>query len=186
MSKLSNDLSDENNEKDHENRIRPEPKRGLFKIITIAVIILIIIGFIAHIVLVYLAASSLELKNEEFNRIKALSLTDYEVTFTLTLENPTSTNIEIEKITYNIYVEEEYLGFGEKTLFSIEPGTKKYTFTFQFSIYDLSDSVRQLFLQSSATLKITGEVTVPVKFFGVWKFMEVTTPYELYEEISVS
>ena len=107
------------------------------------------------------------------------------MTFTLTLENPTSTEVEIEEINYKAYLEGEFLGSGEKKSFTIEPGTKQYTFEFQFSIYDLRESVRQAFLYSSTTLKISGTVTVPAKFFGVWKFTEIITPYEITEEISV-
>ena len=61
---------------------------------------------------------------------------------------------------------------------------KDYQFKFQFNIYDLSAAVRNSFLLNSATLRITGEVTIPVKFFGIIKISELTIPYELQKEIS--
>jgi LEA14-like dessication related protein len=134
--------------------------------------------------MVYLAASSVDVTNQKVDNITSQSVAEYEITFKLTLINPSSTDIDIERLTYQAYLEDEFIGEGEKSDFTIESGETDHTFKFTFNIYDLAGSVRTLFITSTATLKITGDVTIPVKLFGQWKVASVTVQYEYNEEIS--
>ena len=185
-----NDESDEEEikeilDEEFEKPSMPKKRSRLYKLVILAVIIIIIIGLIGHLVLVYLAASSLKVAGKNFEELKTVTpLKTYKITFSLTLENPTSTAIEIEEINYRAYLEDEFLASGKKSDFSIEPGTEKYFFTFRFDVRDLPSALSQLFIQKSATLKISGTVTVPARFFGVLKYTEITLLYNITEEIS--
>jgi hypothetical protein len=77
-----------------------------------------------------------------------------------------------------------YFIYYEKADFTIESGESEHSFKFMFNINDLAGSVRILFLQEAATLKIKGDATVPVKLCGQWKVSSITVSYEYYEEIS--
>ncbi len=161
-------------------------KKRLFKILLVIIIIVIIIGLISHLILMYLAAESLEITDKKITKIRPLSTAfdEYEVTFKLTLRNPTNTAVELEKITYKAYLEDDFIGSGEKNEFSIDPGSKEYIFKFQFNIFDLTGSVRELFILQYVTLKIKGTVTVPVKFFGLVKVSEISMDYEMEKEVT--
>jgi LEA14-like dessication related protein len=189
---MSNLEDDETFEESLDEEIEDEPpkekksKKKLFRMIIFFIILIIIFGIIANLIMVYLAASSVEVVNKRLNKLEALSIDTYEITFTLTLENPTDTTIDIDKITYDAYLEDSYLGKGFKTDLAIDPGVEDYMFTFSFKLQDLSEAVRQNFLSNSATLKINGEITIPVKFMGVAEFMKITLPYDFTEEVSRS
>jgi LEA14-like dessication related protein len=161
-------------------------KKKLIKILVFIIIIIVIIGLISHLVLMYLAAESLEITDKRITRVRPLSTAfdEYEVTFKITLKNPTSTAVEIEKLTYNAYLEDEFIGSGEKTDFSIEPGSREYTFKLQFNIFDLTSSVRELFILQQATLIIKGSVTAPVKFFGLLKVSEISLDYTMEKDVT--
>ena len=175
-------------EDDHESSAsastRNRRKSKLLKLIVFFIILIIIIGLISHALMVYLAASSVDVTNQKVDSITSESVAEYEITFRLTLNNPTSTDIDIERLTYQAYLEDDFIGEGEKSDFTIEPGENDHTFKFTFNIYDLAGSVRTLFITDSATLKITGDVEVPVKLFGQWKVASVSVQYEYHEEIS--
>ena len=185
-------MVDENSEIDSddeqsENTTDPIASHGKgrkIKLVIFLIILIIIIGIVAHLILVYLAAKSVEITEQKVDNITAKSALEYEVTFTLTLNNPSSTEIEIEKLTYQAYLEGDYIGEGEKSEFTIEPGETEHTFKFSFNINDLTGSVRILFLQESATLKIIGDATIPVKLFGQLKVSSITVSYEYYKDIS--
>lgn len=166
--------------------VKKVKKKITFKLVSIIIIVIIIIGLISHLILVYFATQTLEIKEKQFDKIEQLSLTNYEVTFTLTFQNPTDTEIDINKLTYDVYLEDEYLGNGEKSSFAIQPGLKEHAFSLQFNIFDLPAVVRELFLHSTATLKIVGEVTIPAKFFGLWEFTAIKNSYEITEDVSAS
>jgi LEA14-like dessication related protein len=154
-----------------------------FKLFIIFLIIIILAGTGIHYYLVYLAASSIEVSNVAVNDVKAKSIADYEVTFLITLNNPTSTTIEIEALTYDLYLEGDFIGSGKKNSFDIDPGSEQYSFKVDFNINDLSGSARTLFLQDSANLKIKCQVIVPIKLFGAIKVGSVTVSKEIVEPI---
>jgi LEA14-like dessication related protein len=163
---------------------RPGGSKRWVRIIMILIILFVIIGIGSHLYLIYKAASSLEVSEVKVDSITSRSFSDYDVTFTITIKNPTSTTLEVERLTYLIYLEDDFLGSGEKIDFEINPGSAEYSFVVRFNIYDLDGTARQLFLTDSATLTINGDATVPVKMFGAWKISSITVPYEHDEEIS--
>lgn len=186
---MTNEINDNENVNDKNNNDidfnSNKRKRRLYKIIIVGVVIFIIIGLFAHLILIYMAASSLEIANKKITGVKPLSnsFDDYEITFKIILRNPSNTEILIEKLTYEAYLEGDFIGDGEKIDFTIEPGSKEYTFKLQFNVFNLGLSVRNLFLSSSATLTIEGSVTVPVNFLGILKVSEITLDYEIVKDV---
>ena len=153
--------------------------------IKLAITIFIIVGIIVYLFWVYAAANSLSIEDEN---IKSVSPTgapeEYEAILELTISNPTSTSIEIDGITYEAYIEDNYVGEGEKEQFKIEPGIHEQEFLVIFNIRDLPSSVKTLFLQETTNFTIKGEVTIPAKVFGLFTYTTITIPYSVTKEIS--
>ena len=151
----------------------------------ILVTVIIIVALVGHVAIVINAANSLEVE-----RVRVISvapgivLGDFVVVFQITLHNPTGSSIDADRITYKIFLENEFIGEGEKTNFQVEPGSQNLEFEVTFNVYDLPAPIQELFFGSVSTLTIEGEVTVPIMLFGVWRYSEVTVPYEHEEEVS--
>jgi LEA14-like dessication related protein len=144
----------------------------------ILITLIIVIG-------VYNAASSLEVDRAYVSAVYPEGIEGtYTVTFSITVDNPTGTTIEVDLLTYDLHLEEDKLGKGEKAFFDIPPGKMDLDFELTFSIYDLAGPTVTLFTEDSATLRISGEVTVPAKVFGLWTYTHITVPYSEEEEIS--
>jgi len=162
-------------------------KKNLGKI-KFAVTIIIIVGVAVHLALVYNAAKSIEITDEKIVGIypKYPSVDEYEVKFMLTLNNPKHTSIEIDYISYKIYVENEYLGEGEKPHFSLEYGSNNQTFLFSFSIFNLTTPTRHLLMNGAANMTIKGDVIIPAKFLGLFTWRYVKVPYTIHERVKIS
>lgn len=153
-----------------------------FKVLVIVVILVALLG---HIAIVINTANSLEVEEVRVVAVAPdIVVGDFVVVFKITILNPTGSTIEVDRLTYLLYVEDEFIGDGEKTAFQVERGSQSLEFQVTFTIYDLPDPVQKLFYGSSATLTIEGEVTVPIKLLGLWRYSEVTVPYDHEEEIS--
>jgi len=161
-------------------------KWKLYRKIKFVITIIIISGVIIHLFLVYSAAKSLETKEVKIIGIYPISLDEYEVKFTLTLYNPKNTEIEVDYISYNVYIENEFVGYGEKPHFIIKHGTHNYTFLFSFSILNLSSATKSLILAGeSIDIEIKGNVIIPAKFLGLFTWRYIKLPYETEEKLKI-
>ncbi len=149
------------------------------------VTIFIVIGLVVHLALVYNAARQLEVEGVRVTSVYPAAIEgSYTVTFTITVNNPTRTEIEVDRLTYRLHLETDFIGEGEKTFFDVEPGSQELDFSVTFALRDLATSTYTLFNQATATLRLSGKATVPAKVFGLWTYTRVTVPYEHEEEVS--
>ncbi|MCD6481907.1 MAG: LEA type 2 family protein [Thermoplasmata archaeon] len=165
-----------------------EKWKTILKRAKLIISLVILAGVIIHLVLVYNAAKSLEMENE---RIVGLSPTykkidEYELKFSLTLKNPKSTSIEVDYIKYDVYVEDEFVGSGEKARLLIPPGLSNHTFSFTFSAINLTSSTKNLLLQGEVDVTVKGDVIIPAKFLGLFTWRYIKLPYTIHDTISVS
>lgn len=168
------------------NRIEKMLRRLRFSFrVKMAITIFIIVGLVVYLYWVYAAANALSIENEKIKSVSpAGSPEEYVAVLGLTLDNPTSTTIEVDRITYNAYIEDNYVGEGEKTYFKIEPGIHELEFSVTFNIQDLPADVKTLFLEETANLTIKGEFTIPAKVFGLFTYTTITAPYSITEPVS--
>jgi LEA14-like dessication related protein len=151
----------------------------------IAVTLVIAMALVGHVALVLRTANSLEVERVSIVSVApGVVVGDFLVTFELTLHNPTGGSIEVDRLTYDLFLEDDFIGDGEKSDFKVEPGSQRLDFQVTFNAYELSTPAQELFFSSTAKLTIDGEVTVPIKLFGVWRYTEVTVPYEHEEQVS--
>jgi LEA14-like dessication related protein len=153
--------------------------------VKLVISLFIIIGIIVYLFLIYAAASSLSIEDENIESISPIgNLEEYNAVLVFTINNPTSTSIELDSITYKIYIEENNVGEGEKGHFEIEPGTHDQEFNIVFDIRELPPTIKTLYLEQTTNLTIEGDVTIPVKIFGLFTYTTITIPYKVTKEIS--
>ncbi|MCD6222369.1 MAG: LEA type 2 family protein [Thermoplasmata archaeon] len=151
--------------------------------VKVIITIVLILGVAIYLVMVYDAAKSIRIVDKRIKSVYPSKIDEYDVKFSLTLKNPKNFDIEIDYISYNIYVENEFVGKGIKPHFYIESGTKKYDFDATFSVKGLSESAKNLLIKGGANIKIKGVVMIPAKFLGLFTWKHIKIPYEINEQI---
>ncbi len=155
--------------------------------IRLLITIIIIAGVIIHLFLVYDAAKSIEVVDKKIVGLYPVypKIDEYEVKFMLTLKNPKSTTIEVDYISYKIYIENEFLGEGEKPRFFIKHGTENHTFLFSFNIMDLTSSTREILINGNANVTVKGEIIIPAKFLGLFTWKYIKIPYTISDKVEI-
>ena len=147
--------------------------------------LVIVVALVGHVALVVNAANSLEVEGVRVVSVApGVVVGDFVVTFEIDLRNPTGSTLEVDLLTYDLFLEDEFIGEGEKAAFEVGSGSQTLEFQVTFNAYDLPAPVQELFFSSTVKLTIEGEVTVPIKLFGVWDYTRVTVPYEHEEQVS--
>ena len=154
-----------------------------FRKIKIIATIILILGVAVYLIIAYQTAKSISIVEKKITGVYPLSLDNYEVRFSLTLKNPKNFDIEIDYISYNIYVENEFVGKGVKSSFFIENGIHEYDFSAIFSIKNTSKATQQLIMKNDANVKIKGEILIPAKFLGLFTWKHIKIPYEINKKI---
>lgn len=158
----------------------------IFKQIKIILIVMAIIGALIHLYLMYDAASKLDILNKSIDGIDYDGGTRYRIRFTITFENPTSSSIEVSAITYKVYIESTYAGYGKRCGLTIPPGNSKRDFEFIFDVKDMPSLGLAVIGKTILEVDIKGEVTIPVKAFGFIDYTTISVPYNIKEEVNIS
>jgi len=158
-------------------------KEKLRKIRIIATVI-IIVGVGIYLAFVYDTAKSIKIVEKRIESVYPKDADEFEVRFFLVLKNPKKFDIEIDYISYKIYIEKEFVGEGAKPHFFIENGEKKYEFDTTFSIKNTSQAIKNSLLMGEANIKIKGDVMIPAKFFGLFTWKHIKIPFEINRRIS--
>jgi len=111
---------------------------------------------------------------------------EYELRFSLSIKNPESTSIEVDYINYRVYIENEFVGEGEKPHFIIKHGLSNHTFSFIFSTLNLTEPTKKLFMRGNVNVTVKGDVIVPAKFMGLFTWRHIKIPYEIHEKVKIS
>ena len=162
--------------------------KRILRRIKVAATVIVLAGVVIHLFMVYEAAKSIEIVDKKIIGIypKYLKPDEYEVKFSLALKNPKRTEIEIDYISYEVYIEDEFVGKGEKPRFIIQHGMKNYTFLLSFNILNLTTPTKNLLLNGGVNIIIKGEVIIPAKFLGLFTWRYIKLPYTIHDIISVS
>ena len=157
-------------------------KKRFRKIKAIATIVLIL-GVVIYLFMAYETAKSISIVEKKITGVYPVNLNNYEVKFSLTLKNPKNFDIEIDYISYKIYVENEFVGKGIKPTFFIKSGTHNYEFSATFNIKNTSKATQQLIIKGEENVKIKGDIMIPAKFLGLFTWKHIKIPYEINKKI---
>jgi len=117
------------------------------------------------------------------------------VDFEVVLENPSGASVEVSLVTYDVYIEETYLGTGGKRGVVVVPGANRLTFSLGTGTERLLTVLGRLIYEAisrglryiDADVEVRGVVRLPVKLFGVIEVgsLAVTIPYSIRETYRV-
>ncbi|KAA0013360.1 MAG: LEA type 2 family protein [Thermoplasmata archaeon] len=164
-----------------------EKTKILLRRIKTMITIVIIVGVAIHLFMVYDAAKSIKIVDKKIIGVypNYLEPDEYDIKFMLSLKNPKKTTIEIDYIKYKVYVEDEFLGEGEKPRFFIQHGTENYTFLFTFNIMDLVTPVKNILMKGEVNITVKGDTIIPAKFLGLFTWKYIDLPYEINEKVKI-
>jgi len=152
--------------------------------IKLVITIVIVAGVVTHLILVYDAAKSIKVVEKRIEGVYLIKPNEYEVRFSLSIFNP-KRDIEIDYINYDVYIEDDYLGNGEKPHFILKKGSSQYEFTLHFTSSSISSATKDLLLAGEANVKIKGEIMIPAKFFGTFTWKHIKIPYTINEKVGI-
>ncbi len=161
-------------------------RRKILKIVSVIIVVIIVSALMVDLYREYLMAPSVKVTSKKIESFKPISTNDYEIEFIITLYNPTDIDIQIEKLTFNVYIEFFLIGEGDKDSFKIFPGNNDLTFSYGIRVFDLPTNIREQLLNSPITVKISGTLTIPIKLIRTIKVGEVKGEYELLQDITAS
>ena len=154
---------------------------------TIAVLItaFILVGLLAHVLQLYIAAREVELTEMSVSSLKLEGFplpSKLSLILDLHIKNPTATSIELEDLHYIVYVNDVYLFEGYKERILIPAQTESIVkIPAETTASDLLNLIRSLMLEGGeiVEVEVRGTVNVPIKFLGAVKLFSVTIPFDL-------
>ncbi|RLG39685.1 MAG: hypothetical protein DRO01_05215 [Thermoproteota archaeon] len=148
--------------------------------------LLLISGVVVDLAYTYAVSKDLQITDKRITAITPEGGTVFKAVLQFTFENPRSKELELQGITYKIYVEGEYLGEGEKGAFTIPPGESNQSFEILFDLQDLGSVLDSVLGKEVVHLRLKGEVMVPAKFAGLYTWKVLTIPYDVTETFSTT
>ncbi len=170
-------------------------KRGGAKAVLAAVLALIItlaLGIGIHLAQLNEIKNNLKVEGLRFKNIDVTGdvagiPTGIKLNLELLVQNPTSYTLDIERLTYNIYVEDRLLGEGTLQHLVIPAhSTHPIPVTLEISAADAISLLIDYIRSGGLRIKISGMIDVPIKLFGVMKFFTVSAPYTVERQLTVS
>jgi len=134
-------------------------------------------------ILLYLAFHGYQL----YTASREIELTGVSIPLALALDlhwrNPTSSPIEIERLSYEVYANDRLVAYGSLKDYTLPPNSETpiriSVENMDFDSIRLSSRYRPGFLKLvKGIITIKGVVDIPLKFFGVLKAITLSIPYE--------
>lgn len=155
--------------------------------IAILIVLIVIAGFGYHSYQLYTAAREIELTRVSIASFDVKSTllgfipTKIELTLDLYLRNPTSFSVEIERLFYKVYVNDQFTAEGLKNnIFIPSHSETPVRIPVEIAASDIIKLVWSLITEGKGVIKvdIRGIVDIPLKFFGVIRTITLTIPFE--------
>ena len=169
--------------------------RGSVKATLVAVLALIIILTLAigiHLVQLNeiknnLKVEGLKLKDVDATGSIAGIPTGIRLSLELLVRNPTSYTLDVERLTYDIYVEDRLLGEGTLQHLVIPAhSTHPVPITLEITATDVISLLINYIKSGVLRIKASGIIDVPIKLFGVIKSFIVSAPYTVERQLTIS
>jgi len=100
----------------------------------------------------------------------------------LYVENPTDASVELERLSYKVYINDKFIAEGTK-IYILIPANSEMSIKIPVEITasDLLNFIVSLIWEGRRDINVDvkGVVNVPLKFFGVIKVMTVSVPFKV-------
>lgn len=147
--------------------------------------LLLVSGVVADLGYTYVVARDVQITDKSISSITPEGDLRFRATVIFTFDNPRGKELNLEGLSYRIYVEETFLGEGEKGSFTISPGLSKHTFEVNFDLRDLGAALESALGKDVLLLRVKGVVRVPARFFGLYTWRVIEIPYDVTEPFTV-
>ncbi|RLF73103.1 MAG: hypothetical protein DRN55_04570 [Thermoplasmata archaeon] len=147
--------------------------------------LLIVSGVAIDLGYTYAVAKDVQIVDKKISSITPEGELRFRATLTFTFDNPRDRELDLEGLTYRIYVEGSYLGEGEKGAFTISPGLSNHTFDIHFDLRDLGAALDSALGKEVLHLRVKGHVKVPARFFGLYTWRVLELPYDVTETFTI-
>lgn len=103
------------------------------------------------------------------------------ITYRIIVHNPTGYSLTIEELYYEVYVEGNYLTRGYKENIYISPGDNPIDVDVRITTADALNVIANIIRKGSREIywEIRGELTVPIKLFGILRITSIDVPYKV-------
>ncbi|WFO75037.1 LEA type 2 family protein [Desulfurococcaceae archaeon MEX13E-LK6-19] len=144
----------------------------------------IAIGLIVYLILVALTAQAISVELKEIRAVRYKMMdNNIEVEFVVKVVNNGLTDIEIEKLYYEVYIEGKYLGSGEKENIIIHRGENEIILTLETTPTSVIKTMLLTLTQNEIEITVKGKILFPIKSFGVIRLWTAEIPFEKTETV---
>ncbi len=166
-------------------------KGKVLGIVLAVVLIIIILGLIVYAYQLKTVAENVEVSRATVVDADLEGLSKVVLTIRLYINNPSGYDVEVSKIYYNVYINDEFFGSGVKENIYVPAGSEKpidikLEVPGESLVSVLWSSLKNIFTNGGKIdYDITGRVVVPVKLFGAIRMGEVEAPYSIPGEYEI-
>jgi len=105
----------------------------------------------------------------------------------LKIHNPTDYTIAVDKLTYEIYINNRFVGQGVKQDLVIHgDGESDITMPVSITSADAIAAIIEVLKTGTIQVMMRGAIDVPVRWFGIIKIFTITTPYQFAKNVHLS
>lgn len=100
--------------------------------------------------------------------------------FGIVVDNPSNYGLVLDKVEYQVCVENRYFGEGFKENVYIPPNTKtSLNFTVESNTTEILEIIFDMIKREDTVIdyKLNGTITLPIKLFGAFKVLSVRIPF---------
>jgi len=153
---------------------------GKGKIVATIIVILILVGFGYYFYQLYTVAKNVKVEDATISNISFEGFNKIFITFKVVVNNPSNYGVTLEKITYEIYFDGQYLGEGIKKDIYIPSNSKKpIYFSLETTGTNVVNLIKNLLKQKIINYKVSGIISLPIKPYGTIKILTIDIPYTI-------
>jgi len=105
----------------------------------------------------------------------------------LKIHNPTDYTIAVDKLTYEIYINNRFVGQGVKQDLVIHgDGESDITMPVSITSADAIAAIIEVLKTGTIQVMMRGAIDVPVRWFGIIEIFTITTPYQFAKNVHLS
>ncbi|MET1159799.1 MAG: hypothetical protein ABWW65_02450 [Thermoprotei archaeon] len=148
---------------------------------------IVIIGIVIYLVLLYVTVQSLSASITSISSLRYdIGSNTVSICFKLVINNTGLIDVEIEKIYYRVYVENDFLGEGSREDLVLKRGSTTYDFCLKTTPTDAIKALLRIIVgRGRANITIEGYIRTPIKGFDYIKLWTVKVPYRVTREIAI-
>ena len=160
--------------------------------IVLTMIAILAIGIGVHLLQLNEIKNNLKVEGVELSNVKVTDSiagipTKVELDLKLKVHNPTSYTLDIERLTYAIYIEGRLFGRGSlRDLVIPAYSTYSIPIVLEISTVDMVSTVIDYIRSGGFNVKVSGVIDIPIKFFGLIKLFTVSAPYAIERYVTAS